>query len=235
MWGAGQERRQSHREPTGTLRAQAIDIFGWVYPGDQRLWVQVLRQRELDEETGDLGIFVEPLDDSLQFFLGSVFRKPMSLGLYPGLCAVGLLVAYVGDRGRILPHQDHVQPHRLALGSEYSYALCDLCPYHRGGGFAVKNPGHYPARRWRGYPNGARSGHASLPKNESAVPWYAREAWVRSTSVELIRFRRHDEVVLVQPTDLVRPPRDRDSSPLGQQRGVVPFLVSPLAHLVGEG
>jgi hypothetical protein len=144
MRGAGQERRKSHREPTGALGAQAVYVFGRVYPGDEGLRVQVLRQRELDEEPGDLGIFVEPLDDSLQLFTGSVLGKPMSLRLDPDLRAVGLLIAHVGDRGRVLPDQDHVQPHQPAQGPEFSYALRNLRPYLGGGGFAVKNLRHRP-------------------------------------------------------------------------------------------
>jgi hypothetical protein len=38
----------------------------------------------------------------------------------------------------------------------------------------------------------------------------------------------------VQPADLVRPPRDRNPAPLGQQRGVVYFLFRLLAYPICE-
>ena len=40
--------------------------------------------------------------------------------------------------------------------------------------------------------------------------------------------------VLVQTADLMRPPGNRYLALLGQQRGVVPFPLGPLAHRVGE-
>src|ERR671911_83568 len=60
------------------------------------------------------------------------------------------------------------------------------------------------------------------------------ERWARTSYRELIRFRRHDEVVSVQTTDLVRPPGDGYLAPLGQQRRVVPLLLGLLAYSVGE-
>src|SRR5215211_1576753 len=58
--------------------------------------------------------------------------------------------------------------------------------------------------------------------------------WTMLFAGELVRFGRHYEVVAVQATDLVRPPRDGYPTPLGEQRGMVPFLLGPLAHPVGE-
>jgi hypothetical protein len=60
------------------------------------------------------------------------------------------------------------------------------------------------------------------------------ETWLRPSFRELIRFRRHYEVVSVQTTDLMCPPGDRYPAPLGQQRWVVPFLLGLLAYSVGE-
>jgi hypothetical protein len=41
---------------------------------------------------------------------------------------------------------------------------------------------------------------------------------------------RHYEVVVVQSADLVRPPRDRDIAPFGQEGRMVSFLVCLLAY-----
>src|ERR687889_1763222 len=60
------------------------------------------------------------------------------------------------------------------------------------------------------------------------------ERWARTSFREFIRFRRHYEVVSVQTTDLVCPPRDRYLAPLGQQRRVVPLLLGLPAYSVGE-
>jgi hypothetical protein len=57
---------------------------------------------------------------------------------------------------------------------------------------------------------------------------------VRPSFGELVRPSRHDEVVLVQTTNLVCPPGDRHLAPLGQQCRVVPLLLGLLACSVGE-
>jgi hypothetical protein len=74
----------------------------------------VVRQRKLYKESGDGLVLVEALDDRLDLLLGGVLGEAVSLCLHTDLGAVGLFVAHVGDRGRILPHQDHVQAHRPA-------------------------------------------------------------------------------------------------------------------------
>src|SRR5918998_4052660 len=58
--------------------------------------------------------------------------------------------------------------------------------------------------------------------------------WLRTSFKDLVRFRRHDEVVSVQTTDLVRPPGDCYLAPLGQQRRVVALLLGLPAYSVGE-
>ena len=60
------------------------------------------------------------------------------------------------------------------------------------------------------------------------------ETWLRPSFRELIRFRRHYEVISVQTTDLMCPPGDRYPAPLGQQRRVVPLLLGLFAYSVGE-
>src|SRR5918994_762425 len=62
----------------------------------------------------------------------------------------------------------------------------------------------------------------------------AIETWLRASFGEFVRPSRHDEVVLVQTTNLVCPPGDRYLTPLGQQCGVVPLLLGLLAYFVGE-
>jgi hypothetical protein len=62
----------------------------------------------------------------------------------------------------------------------------------------------------------------------------AIETWLRASFGEFVRPSRHDEVVLVQTTNLVCPPGDRYLAPLCQQCGVVPLLLGLLAYFVGE-
>jgi len=50
-----------------------------------------------------------------------------------------------------------------------------------------------------------------------------------------VALRRHDEVVAVQPFDLVRPPPDRHLAPLGQNGRVVPLRLGQFANLLREG
>lgn len=114
MRGARHERRQSHREPPSTLGVQTVHVFVRAYPGEQGPRVQVVRQRKLYKKSGDGLVLVEALDDRLDLLLGGVLGEAVGLCLHTDLGAVGLFVAHVGDRGRILPHQDHVQAHRPA-------------------------------------------------------------------------------------------------------------------------
>src|SRR5215210_113430 len=66
-------------------------------------------------------------------------------------------------------------------------------------------------------------------RNSSAIG-----TWLRPSFKELVRFRRHDEVVSVHTTDLVCPPGNRYLAPLGQQRRVVALILGLLAYSVGE-
>ena len=50
-----------------------------------------------------------------------------------------------------------------------------------------------------------------------------------------VRLGRHDEVVLVEPADLVGPPGHGDSPPLGQEGRMVALLLGEGAHPGGEG
>ncbi len=114
MRGARHERRQSHREPPSTLGVQTVHVFVRAYPGEQGPRVQVVRQRKLYKKSGDGLVLVEALDDRLDLLLGGVLGEAVGLCLHTDLGAVGLLVTHVGDRRRILPHQEHVQAHRPA-------------------------------------------------------------------------------------------------------------------------
>jgi hypothetical protein len=161
-WGARYEGWQPHREPSGALGVQAVRVFGRAYPGEQGLRVQVVRERELDEEPGDGFILVQALDKRRQLLMGSVCGEPVGPGLYTDLRAVGLLVAHVGDGGRVLPHQDHIEPYRPAPRPELPCALRDLRPYLRGGGFAVKDLRHSSPQRGAVHSNGAEPERPSL-------------------------------------------------------------------------
>src|SRR5512132_672242 len=56
----------------------------------------------------------------------------------------------------------------------------------------------------------------------------------RFTLIQLVRFRRHDEIVAMKAFDLVRPPCDRRPTPFGQQRRVMRLFRRELANLVRE-
>jgi hypothetical protein len=59
-------------------------------------------------------------------------------------------------------------------------------------------------------------------------------ARIGSGLIQLVRFRRHDEIVVMQALDLVRPPGDRRPAPFGQERGVMPLFLCKLAYLLRE-
>src|SRR5687768_17357451 len=62
----------------------------------------------------------------------------------------------------------------------------------------------------------------------------AMVTWLRPCYEEFVRSSRHDEVVLVQTTDLMSPPGDRNFAPFGQQCGMMPLFLGLLAHSDGE-
>src|SRR5215218_11065169 len=57
---------------------------------------------------------------------------------------------------------------------------------------------------------------------------------IASSLIQLVRFRRHDEIVAMQAPDLVRPPCDRRPAPFGQQRRVMPLFLCKFANLLRE-
>src|SRR3990170_2944661 len=65
---------------------------------------------------------------------------------------------------------------------------------------------------------------------ERTSSWQRISSWL----IQLVRFRRHDEVVAMQALDLVRPPCDRRPTPFGQQGRVMPLFLCTLAYLLRE-
>jgi len=61
-----------------------------------------------------------------------------------------------------------------------------------------------------------------------------RTGYLRYGAQEGVGLGGHDEVVLVQAADLVRPPLDGDTPPFSDDQGMMVFLVSDGADLVGE-
>ena len=57
---------------------------------------------------------------------------------------------------------------------------------------------------------------------------------VTLTDKEFVGLGGHDEVVAVQPLDLVSPPFDTDAAPFQRELGMMPFGLGLLSDLDGE-
>src|SRR5262244_3968843 len=65
------------------------------------------------------------------------------------------------------------------------------------------------------------------------VRWFV--APLAALSEQRVSLRGHNEVVSVEPADLVGPPAYRDTPPLGEQSGMMTLLLCTGADPVGEG
>jgi hypothetical protein len=104
--GAGEEGRLAHRETTGRVGVQRVDVLGGQDQLLHRRGVEVLGQRQLDEDPVDLLVLVELADDAARAPPGvvssssSIWRLTM-----PGRLAGPVLHADVDLARRVAAHQ----------------------------------------------------------------------------------------------------------------------------------
>ena len=68
---------QADREPSGVDRVKAVDILVGRYTGDDDLLVDLRRERQLDEDSVDCGIGIEPVDQRNEIVLRRIGGKPV--------------------------------------------------------------------------------------------------------------------------------------------------------------
>src|SRR6185312_7069627 len=111
----------AQREAAHVHRLEAIHVLAGVDAVDQRVLVDVLRQRRLHQDAVDGRIGVELVDQREQFFLRRAARQVVVEGSEADLVAGLALVAHVHRRGGVVAHQHHSEARRgmalrLALG-----------------------------------------------------------------------------------------------------------------------
>jgi hypothetical protein len=101
---------------------------------DHAALVDLVGQRELDEDPGDALVGVQLVDEGEELILGDRSGRLVVKRLDPDLRAGLPLAAHVDRRRRILAHEDGRQPDGPA---ELADLFCDLCAHARGEGLAV--------------------------------------------------------------------------------------------------
>ncbi len=77
---------------------------------NNRLLLNMVRQRQLDQNAVNPVVPVQPVDQCQQLFLGCFGRQAVNLGIKAQLLAGFFLVADVSPGGRVLTQQDYGHP-----------------------------------------------------------------------------------------------------------------------------
>ena len=120
-------------------RMQPVDVLlGRHRPLDLEL-VQMVRERQLDDDPVDLGVAVQAADRGEQLVLGHVGGQVDLLGADPDVGAGLVLRPHVDARGLVVAHEDGGQAGGDAALGERAYPLAHLAADLRGDGFAVED------------------------------------------------------------------------------------------------
>ena len=88
---------------------KTVDILGRVDGVDDRVFVHVFGQRQLNQNTVDAGVLVELIDHRQQVVLADFRRELMLERRHAGGLGLLALGADIDLTGRIFAHQDHRQ------------------------------------------------------------------------------------------------------------------------------
>jgi len=118
---------------------QPVRVLGRIYPVQDRVSVEVARQRQLDDVPGAGRIGVQLVDHRLDLGLGRVGRQVPPDRRDPDLCAVPVLAVHVRAAAGIIADQDGAEPgHDAALG-ERGHPLGQAGPYLRREGLSIQH------------------------------------------------------------------------------------------------
>src|SRR5699024_10519325 len=91
-------------------RVQTVSIFFRVNQFQDAVFVEMLRQRQLDDVAGDIVIGVEPSNDCFKFFLGGVFWQIFTNRRDSKFFAIAVLHLLIRVRTWIFTYQNGGQP-----------------------------------------------------------------------------------------------------------------------------
>jgi hypothetical protein len=108
------------------MQREAVDILVRGDGGDDLLRVDVARQWQLHQDAVHGRISVERGDSGQQFGFGQARVVAFEDRAHPAFLTRLDLVAHVDLACRIVAHQDHGQPRRVAARAQRRSALCHL-------------------------------------------------------------------------------------------------------------
>ena len=147
------ERRARHQrveaggEPAGVHDMEAVDVLGRIDGRDHLGGVDLPGQRQLNEDSINVGIGVQLADELEQLVLGDGRRQIVREAGHSGFGGRAVLRADVDGARRILADQDRREP-GCAAGAcfEFTHSRGDPVADRLGGGFSVDPLRRHPPR-----------------------------------------------------------------------------------------
>src|SRR4051812_45452976 len=127
-------------------RMKAVHVFRGIDPAQDFLRIDVLRQRELYQNSVDLRVGVEPVHRLQQLVLGRVRRHADGHRVHAGFLAGLPLGTDIDRAGRILADKDRCQTRLSARRGESPHVLGDFGSNGLRNGGAVENSGAHRAK-----------------------------------------------------------------------------------------
>ena len=124
--GAGQGCILVEHELAQVDGVQAVGILFGVDALEDGVFIQVLRQRELDDVAGAGVIGVELINDGLEFFLRNIGRQVLADGVDSELFAVAVLHFHIGLGAGVFADQDGGEAGRNPLVLQRGHALGEV-------------------------------------------------------------------------------------------------------------
>ena len=121
MTPAGVHARKPAHEQAEAFRVEPVDVFGGHDALDDRLGIQVVRQRHLHEDAVHGGIGVQRIDERVELSLRRGRRQSVIEAPDAHLFAVALLHSHVARRGGIIADEHHSETRRHAARLKFAY------------------------------------------------------------------------------------------------------------------
>ena len=118
---------------------KAVHILGWIYAQQCRVLVDVLRQRQLNQDAVHCWIGVQAVDHAQQLLLRNRLRQMDGIGQNAQSFACAGFIAHINGAGRVIPRHHHDELWRNAARLQIAHALRLRCFHLRGQLLAIQN------------------------------------------------------------------------------------------------
>src|SRR5262245_714258 len=140
QWRAWNQRRQANREPACVHRVETIHVLGRINGRNDFLRVDLLRKRQLHQNSADLLIGVEFRDEIEQLRFTRARRKLVIKGAHARVRYSPGLGAHINFAGRVVANQHHGNAwHDAAVAPQAVNGVRDLAAQVGRNGFAVND------------------------------------------------------------------------------------------------